>query len=177
VSFPRLLPRPLLRLLAVALGLAAATAAHAEQAPEEELKAAFIYHFVQFTQWPKDTGPQLTICAGRGSPLYAALEGIAGKPANDRRIALRPLADPAPGDCQVIVAGEADRSRLPQIKRASDGLPVLTVSDDPELAREGMIISMAVESGRISFSIDNTRAGKAGLVISSRLLRLAKGVQ
>lgn len=169
----------LFRLCAVAGCLAAPAGAVAEPVPEHELKAAFIYNFVHFTQWPKEAfaAPQLTICADRGSLLYPGLQALVGKTVNERPIALRPLAGAAPGDCQVIVASEGDRPRLPLIRRLSDGAPVLTVSDDPELMREGMIIGMAVDAGRMSFVIDNTRAGKAGLSISSRLLRLARGVQ
>lgn len=172
--------RPLARVLAaIATCLAASAGVCAQQVPEEDLKAAFIYNFVQFTQWPKEAlkGELLTICASQGSALYGALQGVAGKAVNERRIALYPLADAAAGNCQVIVATEIDRLRLPLIRRASEGGAVLTVTDDPELIREGMMIGMVVEAGRMSFIVDNTRAGKAGLVISSRLLRLAKIVQ
>ncbi|MFC5299783.1 YfiR family protein [Azospira restricta] len=166
-------------LCASAAVFAAAAGAQAQQVPEHDLKAAFIYNFVQFTQWPKDTlkGPSLTVCASQGSALYMALQAVSGKVVNERRIVLLPLADANAGDCQVVVATEGDRPRVAAIRRASEGGAVLTVTDDADLIREGMMIGMAVDAGRMSFIVDNTRAGRAGLVISSRLLRLAKSVQ
>lgn len=174
------LPFSIRRLLCtLAAGCVLPADAQVQQVAEHDLKAAFIYHFVQFTQWPKEPppGPHLVICASRGTALFMALKAIAGKTANDRRIVLRPLAEATAGECQVVVATEADRSRLLLIRRVSENTPVLTVTDDPELVQEGMMIGMVVDAGKMAFVVDNTRAIHAGLGISSRLLRLAKSIQ
>lgn len=175
--------RPLLLLRQTLFGIAAccvaAGTALAEPAPEHELKAAFIYNFIQFTQWPENQlkGSTLNVCVSPGTILHMALQAIVGKNAHGRVIALQPLPSAQVAGCHVLVAEMSDRVRLPQIRRAISTEPVLTITDDPELMREGFMIGMLVEGHRIAFLVDNTRATEAKLVVSSRLLRLAKNVR
>lgn len=166
-------------LFAIAACCAATGMAVAEPAAEHELKAAFIYNFIQFTQWPEDQikGGTLNVCASPGSILHTALQAIVGKSAHGRTIALQPLPTVQAAGCHVLVAETSDRSQLAQIRRAIASDPVLTITDDPELMREGFMIGMLVEGNRITFHIDNTRAAEVKLVVSSRLLRLAKNVR
>ena len=63
------------------------------------------------------------------------------------------------------------------VRRIAGGGAVLSITDDPEILREGLLIGMALDGKRITFTIDNSRAAAAGLVLSSRLLRLARSVQ
>jgi len=151
----------------------------AQTVPEHDLKAAFIYNFIQFTQWPTrvPAGAEISLCASRGSALYMALEGISGKVANGKIIVLRALGDIRPESCQVLVATADDRSRIAGVLDAIGGRPVLTVTDDAEVMRAGMMIGMAVSGSKMTFIADNSRAGRAGLTLSSRLLRLASSVQ
>lgn len=173
--------RRLLRLIAAALALLhAGGSAFAQQAASEhDLKAAFIYNFIQFTQWPKgsgDSGP-LNVCANPGGPLFSSLLTVAGKPAAGRPLLLLPLADARAERCHVLVATEVDRPQIAAILAVVGEAPVLTITDDAESIRFGLMIGMAIESGKMTFIIDNTRAGRVGLNISSRLLRLARSVQ
>ncbi|HEX5802920.1 MAG TPA: YfiR family protein [Azospira sp.] len=173
--------RRLFRSLVCLLALlpAAAGAAFAQQAvPEHELKAAFIYNFIQFTQWPKGgDGAAVNVCANRDSVLFAALQAIAGKLANGRPIVLQALPEARPEMCHVLVATEPDRAQMAALMQAIGAAPVLTVTDDAELIRHGLMIGMVVDAGRMAFIVDNTRASRVGLSISSRLLRLARSVQ
>jgi hypothetical protein len=166
-------------LLAIATCFIANGAMAAEQVPEHELKAAFIYNFIQFTQWPEGQlkGSTLNVCVSPGNILHLALQAIAGKTAHGRAIALQPLPSAQVAGCHVLVAEMSDRARLPQIRRAISAEAVLTITDDPELMREGFMIGMLVEGNRIAFIVDNSRAAEVKLVISSRLLRLAKSVR
>lgn len=166
-------------LLAIAACFAANGAMAAEQVPEHELKAAFIYNFIQFTQWPEGQlkGSNLNVCVSQGTILHMALQAIAGKSAHGRVIALQPLPSAPVAGCHVLVAEMSDRPRLPQIRRAISTEPVLTITDDPDLMRDGFMIGMLVEGNRIAFLVDNTRAAEVKLIVSSRLLRLAKSVR
>lgn len=150
-----------------------------QAAPEHELKAAFIYNFIQFTQWPKGSadGAAVNVCANRDSALFAALQAIAGKLANGRPIVLQALPEARPELCHVLVATEPDRVQIAALMQAIGSAPVLTVTDDAEVIRHGLMIGMVVDAGRMAFIVDNTRASRAGLAISSRLLRLARSVQ
>jgi len=168
--------RAALLMVAALAGVGTATA---QGVPERDLKAAFVFNFIQFTQWPASgvDGGTLNLCASPGSPLYEALAPLAGKVANGRPIALHSLIDVRPELCHVVVAIEADRGRIGGVLETVSGRPVLTVTDDPEIARAGVMIGMAVNGGHMSFIVDNSRAARAGLSISSRLLRLARSVQ
>ena len=149
------------------------------QAPEHELKAAFVFNFVQFTQWPEGalSGSTLTLCVSPGTALQRALQTLDGKRVHERTLLVVPANAAAPGECQVVVSTAGDRQRLGTFKRLIGNGPVLSITDDSEQAHEGMLIALQVDAGRIVFSIDNTRASEAGLVLSSRLLRLARSVR
>ena len=156
------------------LGLAA------ESVPEYDLKAAFVFNFIQFTSWPESVSAEagaLAICASPGTPLYPALSSLVGKSAHGRKIAVRPLIEEQLRLCQVVFLTAADRERLPQIRKNLAGGSTLVIGDSPEINREGVIIALAVEGGRIVFDIDISAARRMNLSISSRLLRLARSVQ
>lgn len=158
---------------------AGAALAQSAPAPEHELKAAFIYNFIQFTQWPESAfkGTTLNLCVTRGTILYMALEPVTGKIVHGRTIALVPTQPEQSANCHVLVAESSDRGQAHQIRRVIANEPVLTITDDPELMREGFMIGMLVEGKRIAFIVDGTRASEARLTVSSRLLRLAKSVR
>jgi hypothetical protein len=145
------------------------------QVSESELKAAVIYNFVQFTQWPDKSGSSvITLCMSPESGLYAALQKVAARPAQGREVAVVPIVNAGSGDCQAVFMTYEDKRRLPQFQRLLTG-PVLSITDDP--AAGDMMIVMSVERNRIVFSVNNAKAVSTGLSISSRLLRLARSVQ
>lgn len=163
----------------IAACLVAVGAALAQPAAEHDLKAAFIYNFIQFTQWPEDhlKGASLNVCATPGTIMYMALQAVAGKTAHGRVIALQALQADRVSTCHVLVAENGDRGRISQIRRVIANEPVLTITDDPELMHEGFMIGMTLDGNRVVFVIDNSRANEAKLAVSSRLLRLAKSVR
>ena len=143
------------------------------QAPEHELKAAFVFNFVQFTDWPNGSLPadRLTLCVSPGSPFVRALQELEGK----RAVVAR--GEARPGDCQVVIATPVDRPQLATLKRLIGTGPVLSITDASELARENMLIHLQIDNGRMVFDIDNTKAQSSGLILSSRILRLARSVR
>ena len=168
---------PLARLLACAW-LACGQAA-AQPVLEHEMKAAFIYNFTVFTEWPPGAlGPSapLAVCASPGNPLWTALGGFKGKPVNGHPLALRSTAGSVRG-CHVLVLDRADRDRWPQWKRDLERGPVLTVTDDVVIGRDGAVITVLNQDRRMAFDIDVGAARGARLVLSSKLLRLARSVQ
>lgn len=149
------------------------------QAPEHELKAAFVFNFVQFTEWPNGSLPadRLTLCVSPGSPFARALQELEGKRAHNRPLVVVALGEAHPGDCQVVIATPVDRPQLATLKRLIGTGPVLAITDASELARENMLIHLQIDNGRMVFDIDNTKAQSSGLILSSRILRLARSVR
>lgn len=175
--------RPAARMRAAWLcGLAAAALcgpASAAPVQESELKAAFVFNFAVFTEWPQEAlagGAPLGLCASPDNPMLAALGALHDKLVNGHRVAVRPALAPLRG-CHVLVLHRADRARWAQIKQDLAGATVLTVSDDHVISADGAVIGLSVEQRRIGFDVDLTAARLARLNLSSKLLRLARSVQ
>ncbi|HYD93933.1 MAG TPA: YfiR family protein [Noviherbaspirillum sp.] len=174
------LSRSLLR-LSQALLLLLPPAATAQPVPEYELKAAFVYNFALFTDWPADTaydGGTLNICVNPSSALRLPLAGLGDKPVKGRRVAVRAFSGvESLRLCHVLFIDGSDRERWGQIKKGLGGVSVLTVSDDDQIIHDGSVIGLTMENNRIVFDVDTRAARQARLVLSSKLLRLARTVQ
>lgn len=163
-------------LLAVLL---AAPPAMAQPVAEGDLKAAFVFNFAVFTEWPAEAlagGAPLSLCASTASALYPSLHTLNDKLVNGHRIAVRAATAPLRG-CHVLVLDRTDRERWSQLKRELAGAAVLTVSDDQMIGAAGVVIALSTEDQRIGFDIDLGAARTARLGLSSKLLRLARTVQ
>ncbi len=144
----------------------------AQPVPEHDLKAAFVFNFAVFTEWPPEAlanGAPITLCAGAGNPLFAALSQLNDKVVNGHRIAVRSAATVR--SCHMLVLERSDR------KRDLAGAHVLTVSDDPGISEDGAVIALSIEDKRIGFDVSLAAARAARLNLSSKLLRLARTVQ
>ena len=156
------------------LVLSAAAALHAQEVSlEYQLKAAYLFNFVKFVEWPSAAGPgPLVICVAGRNPFGGALaETVRGEYVNDRILATRVISMPEPG-CHVVFLphGVAAMAYL----RAARDSPTLTVGESPEFIAEGGIVNFIAEQGKIRFQISPVAAERADLRISSHLLRLAR---
>lgn len=153
----------------------------AQPVPEYDLKAAFVYNFALFADWPADTtfeGGTLNICINPNSALHQPLAGLNEKTVKGRKVVVRHLAAlDSLRACHVLFVDGSDRERWLPIKEGLAGASVLTISDDEEIGHDGSIITLAMDNKRIVFDIDMRAARQARLVLSSKLLRLARTVQ
>lgn len=155
-------------------------AAAQELSREYLIKAAFLYNFAKFTEWPAaafaTADAPLTICVLGEDPFGAALDAIDGKEIKGRTVAVRRLADATDAQaCQVIFISASEQTRLSRILASLRGKPVLTVADFPAFARTGGIINLKTnKDDRIRFDINIGTAQQAGLRMSSKLLSLAE---
>jgi len=171
---------PALLLLLAAL-LALPGGLHA-QAEEYDVKAAFLYNFAKFVDWPPAAFPEpkgsFRICVlGKdpfGGSLQAAVNGeeIAGH----RLTVVRSASLAKPAGCQILFVSRSERDQTSEILSAVKDSPVLTVGDAPGFLEQGGIINFLLEGNKVRFEINNEAAGKAGLSISSKLLQLARRV-
>jgi len=168
-------------LLAATCTLAWQHQARAQQpVSEHDMKAAYILNFIQFVEWPTDSpggAKDWSLCVSALSPLMRPLHALHGKDLpGGQQVRVR-LFDPGNAqECRVLVLQGADLERTahqPLLGRRG----VLTLSDDPAALRAGVMIGLVEQGGRIVFDVDNTAAARAGLVVSSRLLRLARTVR
>lgn len=170
-----MVPRPPFVALLAALVLAAANV-HADdvQRREDQFKAAYLFNFVKFVDWPAGAPVDtLTVCFLGGQGVREALDnGISAKYVSARQLIARQLESPATAaSCQVLYADAASAS-----KAIAAGLPVLTVSDAPQFAKNGGMIELFTENHRLRFVINVANVNRSGLRISSDLLKLAANV-
>lgn len=169
---------------AAATPAAAAPGAPAPGAPEFELKAAFVFNFAVFTQWPADSlgaGATMNLCSYPTNSLLPALGALHDKRINGHRIGVRTLAaNPAPAalrECHILVLDGADRQHWNQIRRELAGASVLVVADDPVIGNDGSAIALGVDGQRVGFDVNLNAARLARLNLSAKLLRLSRSVR
>jgi len=161
----------------LAIGVAAGRATLPE-VPEYQLKAEFLERFTRFVEWPESalTGSKFVIGVIGEDPFGGALDTIA----RDRRIKelpveirhVRSLDDVS--RCQVLFIAGSEDARLERILGRAAGHPVLTVGDTPGFGRRGVDVNFYPDGERIGFEVNLHAAEGGGLVVSARLLKLAR---
>jgi len=150
---------------------------------EYQVKAAYLYNFGRFIEWPPKVAAakddSFTICVlGQdpfGSTLTATLadEAIKGKNVVAKRIA-------GPEDavnCRILFISSSEADRLKQILSTLKDASVLTVSDLPLFSRQGGMVQFTMEGNKVRFEVNLAKAERAGLTLSSELLKVAINVR
>ena len=151
--------------------------AQAQELPEYRLKAAFVFNFIAFTDWPAEVAPTLNLCIVGADPFGADIDGLNGKAAQSRTIAVqRKAANESLRSCQVVFIAASAMDHLPRLLEALRGQPVLTVADSAGAMRRGVALNMTVAQGKVSFEANLQAARAHSLALSSKLLRLATEV-
>jgi hypothetical protein len=153
------------------------TSAFADESPEYRLKAAFLYNFVLFTEWPGGTAATLHLCVVGQDPFGSEIDVLEGKKAGGRAITVvRKAAGAALGECDIVFIAASAIGTLPRVLEGLHGRPVLTVADSAGAARRGITLNLTVSQDKVGFEANLQAARGAGLVLSSKLLRLASEV-
>jgi hypothetical protein len=158
-------------------------AAGASAPLEYEVKAAFLFRFAQFVEWPADTFKEasepFTYCTIGEDPFHGALERtLNGKTIGQRALRVEHLNGWGKvADCQVLFVGApGDKKHVADTLASAGTLPILTVGEADQFAENGGAIGFCTEDNKIRFEVNLDAAGKAGLKISAKLLALAKTV-
>ena len=175
--------RPNLRVLA-AVGAAfvlPAWLAAQDSAGEAEVRAAFIYNFTKFIDWPPGQVPAdaFRVCVAGAPVLSRAVEAIIrGETAGGRPLVRVELHTPEEAvGCQVLFIGRDVADRTPRFLSAVRDQPVLTIGDGPRFLQQGGAIRFLLEDNRVRFDVNTSAADRARLNISSKLLRVARRVE
>jgi hypothetical protein len=156
---------------------AATVAAPPAESLEYPVKAAYIYNFSRFVEWPADgqRGSSVEICVFGEDPFGRALErAIANKSLNGRPLLvarIERLKDLRP--CPILFVSSSEAERVGDVLAAIRGAPVLTVGESENFARLGGVVGFFLDGGRVRFEINLAAAADARLKISSQLLRVA----
>ena len=154
--------------------------AQANSPDEYQVKAAFLFNFAKFVDWPRGTyaSPRapFAICILGKDPFGGALdEVLAGKAMQNHPVSVLRLKDRWEGRrCQIIFVSSSETRNYPEIIEALRGSSVLTVGETGGFAALGGTIEFTIENDRVRFAINPEAARRAGLKCSSRLLALAR---
>jgi hypothetical protein len=170
-------------LFAAALAGASVTNPISAQAVGEyDVKAAFVYNFARFVDWPaqafKEPGDPIKVCILGENPFGRALDNaLQGKLAGGRVLVVEQIADARRAiGCHILFVSASERKRVRAIlESVTSG--VLTVGDIDGFAAQGGVVNFKLEDGKVRFEINVAAAGQQGLRISSKLLSVAKVVR
>jgi YfiR/HmsC-like len=177
---------PAKRLAAAALlalgGLSVAAQAQDAAYSEDEVKAAFLYHFGTYVEWPatnaRRTDP-LTIAVLGANAVAAQLRNfLPGRTIQGRPVEVRSLARIQDlRDDEVLFIGEENNSHLSDLIDAVGTRPVLIVTDAASDLADGAMVNFQLVDRRVRFEISLRKAQDSGLILSSRLLSAALRVE
>jgi len=170
---------PLMLWLCLICGAWSSSSAFAGGAlPEYLLKTGFLYNFAILTNWPPNAlGDNFELCFIGGQDFGPALESLRGKEINDRQVNFRYIdsTDEATA-CNMLFIAKREYLSISRLMQKIAMEPVMTVTDDENLANEGVTILLRPEEKRLVFEVYLDAAEKARLKFSSRLLRLSRTV-
>ncbi len=167
----------------LALGILIPSQGFGQRKPTRyDVEAAYLYQFGNFVQWPATkagTGKRFSICVLGRDPFGRALDQIIqggkvnGATLTDRRIDDLRQA----GGCQILFVSASEEDEVDRDLKALSDTPVLTVSDIPDFARRGGMIQFVLVGDRVRFDVNVSNADRAGLKLSSQLLKVALDVR
>jgi hypothetical protein len=154
--------------------------AQANPPGEYQLKAAFLFNFAKFVEWPAASflGPQspFVICILGPDPFGHAMDdALRGKMIGERGVAIersKELADAR--HCQMVFVSSSEKSRVAEILDGLKGTSALVVGETEGFAAAGGMIQFVLEDNRVRFLINTDATDRAGLKVSSKLLSLAR---
>jgi len=146
---------------------------------EYQLKAAFLFNFAKFIDWPTTSfsNPQerFSICILGADPFGSGMdELLQGKTIADRRVSVErshQLAEMR--HCQMVFVSSSEKARVREILEGLKGTNALVVGETEGFAAAGGTIQFAIEDNHVRFLINTDAADRAGLKVSSKLLSLA----
>lgn len=167
------------------LGWPPAHAQSAQNIPREyELKAVYLYNFLQFVNWPAG------LCTGKGgrveeiavlgnSPINESLKNLQAELKRTRgvEISLRFYGPYEEGmnlsGCQLLFIAPSELRHLKKILGSLNGKPALLVADDEDCLDRGCTISLLAQGNKIRWAVNRRSAEASGLRLNARLLEMA----
>jgi hypothetical protein len=150
-----------------------------------QVEAVYLYQFGRFIHWPNPTAEQapagsaFSICVLGRDPFGTILDTtVSGESINQVPLKVTRINEVnAAKGCRIVFISDSEDERLPTILETLQKLPVLTVGETPDFVTRGGMIQFVVDQNRVRFEINVTTAQRAGLSMSSQLLKVASAVR
>jgi len=170
------------RVLAFTIGAIWAVTADAE-VEEYQLKAAVVYNFAKFVEWPPQSftsaSDPIAVCILGQNPFGRWLtETLAGRTVGGRPFVIRRASEPQEvGHCQILFVCSSERKRFRVILADVKADGVLTVGDTPGFAALGGVVNLRLDGETVRMEVNLESAKQKKLQISAKLLSLAQIVK
>lgn len=177
------LTKPKSSLLGVVLAMAMAAVNSASANPvnsEQALTVVFLYNFLKFTEWPQAAiSNDITLCVTDSAALGAELDGISGKPVQNKSVRIRRIElGENPNECQLLFLPQEEKPiRIREWLKNTANTPTLMVSNLPEFLDMGGMITLVNDGSHMQFEVNLARVKPTGLKLSAQLLKLAREVR
>jgi hypothetical protein len=166
-------------LLAACFAAGAIAAEQRTATAEDDIKAAFLFNFTKFVEWPAfDRTRPFRICTVAEPAFGTAVERtIAGETAGGHPIEhITPPTPDAARGCHMLFVGRLEGDRIERWMGAVRGAPMLIVGESRAAWDRGAHINFVVDENRVKFDVNPDAASRAGLTVSSKLLRVARNI-
>ncbi|WFP49794.1 YfiR family protein [Methylomonas sp. EFPC3] len=167
--------------LLVLLATSAGQALAAEALSEAQIKAAYLYNFAKFVEWPATGAPagaEINLCVIGNNVLEGAVQALDGRKAGERglKVSQRNHTDASFADCQLLYIGSSEQPRVVPILKNLGNAPVLTLSDIGDFAEKGGAIALLFRDNKVVFEVNLESIRNAGLRLPGQLLNIATHV-
>jgi len=183
-AFPAVSRLCLLSLLLgwVLLGSAVDGRAQGPVSKEYQIKAAFLYNYIKFVEWPapsQNASQPIVIGVWGGNPFGDALGStVRDRKINGRTIVVKQVRTAAAARAtHLLFVSAADDARFGELREALKGSGVLTVGESESFAQQGGMIFFTLDGDKLRFEINMNAAEQAGLKISAQLQKLARAIR
>ena len=164
----------------LAASLACASGAAAQSSGEYDVKAAYLYNFAKFVEWPAESFPSpdapFAICVLGQDPFGQSLDDIVeGERIQGRPLVVRRLHGWDDAQlCHILFVSASVQEDFVQLLGAHTFQRTLTVGDVPRFLTAGGHISFFLEGSTVRFAIHQANVARTDLQISSKLMRVAR---
>lgn len=148
---------------------------------EEQVKAAFIFNFAKFVEWPAssfETDGSFNLCIAGQDKVEAALKLLEQREVQSHVLKIIALNDDISQikhkTCHILFIARSEKNRQVQWLSAVEQQPILTVADNLDLVKQGGMISLYLEAQRVQFVVNQSGTQNNGLKLSARMLQLAR---
>ena len=154
-----------------------------EQTVQYPLKLAYIYNVTKFVEWPRDafsssSAPLIICIVGRDPFPVDAERELRSRTSGGRHIDVRNITtSDNPGVCQIVFISDAEQKNAAGMLASAENTSALTIGESEGFAERGGVVNLVIQNAKIRFEINTGAAERKGLIISSRLLVLAKIVR
>lgn len=150
--------------------------ASAQEKPLHEIHAQMMFNFIKYIQWPNEAdGGEFVVGVMGEEDVFNTLKAwYDGKPKGAKKYVVKKLgsADEA-SSCSVVYLGKSKSKEFENIKTASAGKPILTITDSFNLGQKGSCINFKVIDGKLKFELNQASVMGSSLKVSSALSSMA----